>query len=241
MNDVSTTHALALVDVPKTAIPAPTNLSKMSSGHTLSGNRLYLRPSKTDSPMSTKPDRPSHAQRLRAALEAAQEQRPARNTVVDGVVGFVAYERAIMFELVNKIRAEGGRGPMPMSEIRKAEDAAVGHIDFSVKWVRYLVPLCKGPVPDMTLATAGVDRTALQHVVDSAAHDLLNARQSLTAVTKFLAPRLATALEDAPDDAARLALLVEFTTIAVKSVAAAERGIECVVHHLLRTSPDYRD
>lgn len=82
---------------------------------------------------------------LRATLAAAQEERHLRPDLVDGPDGhecaWAAYERARMRETVNAIRAERGLPAVPVEDIARVEQLAVGHSDYSLKFAYYCAEL----------------------------------------------------------------------------------------------------
>ncbi|MFD8609754.1 hypothetical protein [Streptomyces sp. NPDC059631] len=82
---------------------------------------------------------------LRATLAASQEQRQQRPDLIEGPAGtecaWVSFERARMHETVNEIRAEHGLPPVPLEEILRVEQQAVGHSDYSQKFAFYCAEL----------------------------------------------------------------------------------------------------
>jgi phosphopantetheine adenylyltransferase len=75
---------------------------------------------------------------LLARLTAAQEERPAREYVTDGELGWVIYERETMHRAVNEARAERNLAPLPIEAV---ERVASGHSDYSSKFALYCAEL----------------------------------------------------------------------------------------------------
>lgn len=72
---------------------------------------------------------------LRDALIRAQDERPHLQGIVrDGELEWIAYERAVMTDRVNMLRSRRGLGPVSSDVVRRAEDRAVGHVDYTQKF-----------------------------------------------------------------------------------------------------------
>lgn len=77
-------------------------------------------------------------------LTEAQKQRKQRYDIVGGEVGFVHFERHQMFNAVLKERQKLGLSPIKLSEIKRVETMACGHIDYSSKFALYCAELVLG-------------------------------------------------------------------------------------------------
>lgn len=74
-------------------------------------------------------------QELRLALTRAQEERWKRDRwTQDGELEWVAYERNVMTEKTNMLRSRLGLAPVSIDAIRRVEDLACGHIDYTAKY-----------------------------------------------------------------------------------------------------------
>lgn len=82
---------------------------------------------------------------LRATLAREQELRGLRPNLVDGPDGpecaWAAYERKRMHEKVNDLRADAGLPALPLENILRVEQQAVGHSDYSAKFAFYCAEL----------------------------------------------------------------------------------------------------
>jgi hypothetical protein len=78
-------------------------------------------------------------------LERAQKQRPKRQATVQvdgrGELGWVTFERHQMYDAVLRARAQFGKAPIPLSHIKRVEDMACGHVDYSSKFALYCAEL----------------------------------------------------------------------------------------------------
>lgn len=85
---------------------------------------------------------------FRTILAAAQEKRADRPglVTVDGRLecAWAAYERKVMFEAVNRVRAETGLTPLPIEAVVRVENLAVGHSDYSQKFSFYCAEIAQG-------------------------------------------------------------------------------------------------
>jgi hypothetical protein len=77
--------------------------------------------------------------RFLAVLSEAQKERPQRDALTERPDGlpeleWVAYERGVMHEEVNRVRRERGLDPVPLAAVERAEGLAVGHVDYSRKF-----------------------------------------------------------------------------------------------------------
>lgn len=79
--------------------------------------------------------------KLLSILTAAQEERPAREYVTSGELGWVIYERETMHQAVNEARAEAGKQPLTVDQIEQVESEADGHSDYSRKFALYCAEL----------------------------------------------------------------------------------------------------
>lgn len=74
-------------------------------------------------------------------LTEAQEERPAREYVISGELGWVIYERETMHRAVNEARAEVGKQSLTIDQIEQVESLATGHSDYSSKYALYCAEL----------------------------------------------------------------------------------------------------
>lgn len=85
---------------------------------------------------------------FREILAAAQEKRGDRPDLVtaDGRLecAWAAYERSVMHEAVNRVRADTGLTPLPIEAVTRVENLAVGHSDYSRKFAFYCAELAQG-------------------------------------------------------------------------------------------------
>ncbi len=66
---------------------------------------------------------------MHAALSEAQAVRHKRPDL-----GWIAYERGVMFAAVQEERAKLGKAPVPLTEIERVERLACGHSDYTRKF-----------------------------------------------------------------------------------------------------------
>ncbi|MCK2245405.1 MULTISPECIES: hypothetical protein [unclassified Crossiella] len=83
---------------------------------------------------------------FRAVLAMAMEQRSARRTYVETSNGtqtleWVLFEREVMLAAINRARAETGRAPVRIEEVVRAEEQAIGHVDYAMKFSLYCADL----------------------------------------------------------------------------------------------------
>lgn len=81
---------------------------------------------------------------LRGRLLVASTMRDQRQDVSDGEPGWVRFERDVMVERVNVLRAERGAGPVAEAAIRWQEDGACGHVDYVAKYAMGCADLVVG-------------------------------------------------------------------------------------------------
>lgn len=84
--------------------------------------------------------------KLQAVLEAAMKERPKRPDLVklDGgwtEPAWVQFERESMHKAVNAERSKLGKGPLPLEAVKRVEQFAVGHVDYSSKFSLYCAEL----------------------------------------------------------------------------------------------------
>lgn len=74
---------------------------------------------------------------LHLAFQRAAAEREKRQEfdTATGELGWVLHERAVMHATVNRIRADHGLDPVPLSDIEVVERSAQGHIDYAAKFV----------------------------------------------------------------------------------------------------------
>lgn len=82
---------------------------------------------------------------LREVLIAAQAERGQRPNLVDTPSGpeceWAVYERSMMHDAVNKLRAGQSLPPLPLADIERVEQLAVGHSDYTAKFAFYCAEL----------------------------------------------------------------------------------------------------
>jgi hypothetical protein len=72
---------------------------------------------------------------LHETLMAAQAERGQRREWrADGEIGCARYEREVMADRVNLLRARRGLGPVSIEEIGRKERLAIGHVDYTSKF-----------------------------------------------------------------------------------------------------------
>lgn len=76
--------------------------------------------------------------RFKRVLALAMDQRDARPGASNGVeYDWVLFERGVMVDEVNAVRAELGKEPIPRGLVAQAEQQAVGHVDYHAKFALY--------------------------------------------------------------------------------------------------------
>lgn len=68
------------------------------------------------------------------ALVNAQKDRELRYDPVSGELGWVVYERLVVWGEVNRLRAQYERAPIPINAILVVESGANGHVDYTHKF-----------------------------------------------------------------------------------------------------------
>lgn len=75
-------------------------------------------------------------------LTRAQEERPDREDLVDDYEpGWVLYERETMHSAVNQARADRSLPPVPIAAVKRVEQQAFGHSDYTKKFALYCAEL----------------------------------------------------------------------------------------------------
>lgn len=82
-------------------------------------------------------------------LVAAQDHRKERGDMVPSnnprekypEIGWVVYERQVMFDAVNEERKSRGLEPVGMEEVVRVETTATGHVDYTRKFALYCAEL----------------------------------------------------------------------------------------------------
>lgn len=87
--------------------------------------------------------------RFHAVLSAAQTERHMRDDLVKGPnsqpeCGWVAFEREVMHREVNQARADHGLAAIPLEQVQRVENLAVGHSDYTKKFALYCAELAAG-------------------------------------------------------------------------------------------------
>jgi hypothetical protein len=87
----------------------------------------------------------SRADHLRQVLMTAQGKRDQRPNLVEvnGVAEceWAVYERQVMHDAVNLLRAGSQLPPVPLADIERVEMLAVGHSDYTAKFAFYCAEL----------------------------------------------------------------------------------------------------
>jgi hypothetical protein len=86
-------------------------------------------------------DRLRFRDELLKILEDAQTERKLRDKWIDGELGWVVYERQVMFNAVNAKRKSLGKEAISMKDLEQAESSACGHCDYSKKFAFYCAEL----------------------------------------------------------------------------------------------------
>ena len=71
---------------------------------------------------------------LLCVLETAQTKR-GRD------LSWIVYERRMMWQAVNRLRAARRKAALPVTDIERVEKLAVGHTDYTQKFARYCAEL----------------------------------------------------------------------------------------------------
>lgn len=67
-------------------------------------------------------------------LVEAQEERELRRDPISGDMGWVLYERLVVWGEVNRLRAQQEKAFIPVKSILMAESSANGHVDYTHKF-----------------------------------------------------------------------------------------------------------
>lgn len=81
---------------------------------------------------------------LRGRLNVASTMRGQRQDFTDGELGWVRFERVVMMERVNQLRAAAGLGPVTETAVLCVESGAAGHIDYVAKFAMGCADLVVG-------------------------------------------------------------------------------------------------
>lgn len=94
-------------------------------------------------------DIPSLAAELLSVLTTAQRQRPKRPAFnIRGEPEWASFERATMLHAVNEARSRRHLPPLPEATIKRAENLALGHSDYSSKFALHCAELVAFTQPD---------------------------------------------------------------------------------------------
>jgi len=75
-------------------------------------------------------------------LSKAQELRPQKSERIGDELEWVIYEREVMLRAVNAVRSQMGLLiEATLADVKRAEDCAVGHVDYSRKFALYCAEL----------------------------------------------------------------------------------------------------
>lgn len=88
-------------------------------------------------------------------LVVAQDHRKERQDMVPSnnprekypEIGWVVYERQVMFDAVNTERTNRGLEPIGIEEVARVETTATGHVDYTRKFALYCAELAVSNVP----------------------------------------------------------------------------------------------
>lgn len=82
---------------------------------------------------------------LRQVLMTAQGERGQRPDLVEGEFGpeceWAVYERHVMHDAVNRLRAGQSLPPLPLADVERVEQLAAGHCDYTAKFAFYCAEL----------------------------------------------------------------------------------------------------
>lgn len=92
------------------------------------------------------------AAQFRAALVTAQEERADRPDVItiangESELAWVFYERAVIHREVNWVRTAAGLPEIPIEAVKRVEQSACGHVDYTAKYAFYCAELALGCSP----------------------------------------------------------------------------------------------
>lgn len=80
-----------------------------------------------------------------SALRTAQRDREQRQELTStSEFGWVVFERNVLLDHVNRARAESGLPPVDAQAIARAEQSAIGHVDYTTKLALYCVDVAIG-------------------------------------------------------------------------------------------------
>lgn len=74
-------------------------------------------------------------------LNDAQKHRSEKSKWIGNGLGWVIYEREVMLQVVNAVRLQRKRPRIMVEEVRRVEESAIGHTDYSQKFALYCAQL----------------------------------------------------------------------------------------------------
>ena len=84
-------------------------------------------------------------EKFRQTLSDAQKLRPQKQKwVTDSELEWMIYERNVMFQLTNQEREKRGLNPVSIVDIKRCENSASGHVDYTSKFGLYCAELAVG-------------------------------------------------------------------------------------------------
>lgn len=78
---------------------------------------------------------------VKDTLREAQKQRDRRRDIVNGLPGWIRWEQEQAADVVNRLRARLGKGPVAFPLVQRAESRAAGHVDYTPKFALYCADL----------------------------------------------------------------------------------------------------
>lgn len=79
--------------------------------------------------------------RMLRVLSKAQELRSQKSEWIGDELEWMIYERDVMWKAINAIRLQRGRPGVTIEEVRRMENCAKGHVDYSRKFALYSAEL----------------------------------------------------------------------------------------------------
>lgn len=74
-------------------------------------------------------------------LSEAQELRSQKSEWIGDELEWVIYEREVMLQAINAVRLQRGRPGVSVGEVKRMENCACGHVDYSRKFALYSAEL----------------------------------------------------------------------------------------------------
>jgi len=83
-------------------------------------------------------------EKFKRTLIEAQELRDSKGEWINNELEWITYERDVMFRLTNQERENRGLNPVRLEDIKKCENYAAGHVDYTNKFALYCCELAVG-------------------------------------------------------------------------------------------------